>query len=165
MLFNMKKTGLRGFTLIELLVVFAILIVGSTAGMASFRRIADSKALDVSAAEVESLLNNARISAVTQTIPQPPIVCIFPKKWKMYSVRIISGNSYEMGIYCDGDRTTIKTGKLPTGVTFNVLPAPNNEIFFLTTTGTSPAAGTITLIGTVGQKQITIDTSGNITRL
>lgn len=150
--------------MVELLVVFVLIIVGSTAGIASFSRFGEAKKLDVSASEVESFLNNARINAVTQTIPQSPVVCISPKKWKMYSVEVISINTYEMNVYCDNDITILKTKKLPGGVTFSVLPVPDNEIFFLISTGTSPAGGMITLNGTGGTKQIIIDTAGNITK-
>ncbi len=161
----MRNEKYSGFTLIELMVVFAIIFVGSVAGIASFRSFGDAKKLDTSASEVESFLNNARINAVTQTIPSAPIVCIPPKKWVKYSVKIASADTYVMNVYCDNDISTLKTKKLPTGVTFAVLLPPNNEIFFLISTGTSPAGGMITLNGTGGSKQITIDTAGNITKL
>jgi len=152
----------RGFTLVELVVVLAILIVGSTAGMASFRRFGDSKILDTSAAEVESLLNNARISAVTQTFPQSPITCVHPLQG--YSIRITSINNYEMDAYCNGARSIIKTKRLPNGIAFGVA---TDEISFRVATGasTSPVVKTIILSGSGVQKQIIIDTAGNITRL
>lgn len=168
----MRNEKYRGFTLIELLVVFAILFIGSTAGIASFRRFGGAKALDTAAAEVESLLNSARISAVTQTFPRPPIVCNSPLQ--KYSVRITSNQAYEMRVCCNGVRSTInsKRFKLPTGVTFTV---NSDEIFFAAATGipTSPvctstlplpADKTIILTGTGGPKTIKIDTAGNITR-
>lgn len=154
----------RGFTLVELLVVMAIIFVGSTAGIASFRRFGEAKVLDTSAAEVESLLNNARINAVTQTYPPSSIACTSLQK---YSIRITHNitppDSYEMDVYCDGTRSTIpgKIRTLPAGVTF----AATDEFVFLVGSGTSPASGSITLNGTGGAKTITIDTAGNITKL
>lgn len=150
----------RGFTLIEILVVMAILLVGLTAGMASYSRFGEAKKLDTTAAEVESLLNNARINAVTQTYPPVSIAC---SSLQSYSIKIIAVNSYEMDVYCDGTGSTIpgKTKILPTGVTF----AATGEVVFLVGSGTSPAAKTITINGTGGSKTITIDLMGNITKL
>lgn len=164
--YRIAKLGLkRGFTLIELLVVFAILFIGSTLSIASFRRFGDARILDVAAAEVESFLNYARVNAVTQTIPEAS-VCTPPKKWRKYSVKILDTDTYEMDAYCDNDITIIKTKDLPSEVTFIVLPSPNNEISFQIGTGTlTPSAvRTITLNGAYGAKTISIDTAGNITK-
>lgn len=162
----MRKFSIKsGFTLVELLIVFAIIFVGSTAGIAGFRRFGEAKALDTSASEVESMLNSARINAVTQTIPVSP-VCILPKKWVKYSVKIVNTNTYQLNAYCDNDVTTLKTNKLPTGVTFTVPASPDNETFFQMGTGTlTPSIPkSVTLNGAVGPKQITIDIVGNITK-
>lgn len=158
-----------GFTMVEMLVVFAILVIGSTAGIASFKRFGEAKKLDVAASEVESSLNNARINAVTQTLPQSVVPCTEPLPPVppppvnlQYIVSITSATAYEMDVFYNGVCSRVKAGKLPTGVTFTLVP---NLIYFLTSTGTSPAGGSVTLNGAYGSKQIIIDTAGNITKL
>lgn len=158
----------KGFTLIELLLVMAIIFIGMSVGTTSFMRYSKSQDLTQASADVVSLLNNARINAVTQTLPQPIGACTpppppapLPPINLQYIVRITSPTAYEMNVYYNGVCSKVKTGKLPSGVTFTLVP---NEIYFLTATGTSPAGGAITLNGTYGSKQITIDVAGNITK-
>lgn len=167
----------KGFTLIELMVVFAIIFIGSTAGIATFSKFGEAKKLDSAAAEFESLLNNARINAVTQTSPPSPIACTDAQgftQMQKYGITITNNQTYEMGVCCNGVRSTInnKVFKLPAGVRFSV---NSDNIYFKVATGTSNTGvpvctsnssvlKTITLIGVSGSKWIRIDTAGNITK-
>lgn len=159
----------RGFTLIELLVVVGIIFVGSIAGIGGFRQYVASKKLDTAAAEVESLLNNARINSVTQTLPPSTILCTDGggySQMRGYSVSITSITTYEMRVNCNGSFITInsKKYKLPDQVTFEVA---SDEISFRAASGNSTSASdkTIRIIGPYGSKQIKIDPAGNITTL
>lgn len=151
----------KGFTLVEILVVFVILFVTSTAGIASFRRYDYAKRLDASVAEVESLLNNAKINAVTQTVPS---VCnqTNPQVSK-YSVRINAPDTYTLNVYCNPGTFSIKTKRLHSDVTFAA--APDNEIIFFAGSGSSQGSHTITFTGMYGIKSIVVDPAGNITGL
>lgn len=163
-----QMSNFKGFTLIELLVVMTIMFAGSVTGIVLFGWFVEAKALDTTASEVESLLNNARINAVTQTLPpSSDIACTDGQgysRMQKYSVRITSTTTYEMDVYCGGAPVPIdsKKFKLPDKVTFSVA---SDEVSFLAGRGISPAAKTITLNGTSGTKTITIDTAGNITKL
>lgn len=146
----------RGFTLIELMVVMAILLIGTSVGMASFMKYGKSQDLTQASADVASWLNNAKTNAVVQSFPPPCIQLL-----TMYSIKTNSAsNTYEMWVYCNGTSFLLKNQKLPSGVTFDV--GTSAEITFAAASGVS-SGGTIKVKNVSKTNTIIIDTVGNIT--
>lgn len=149
----------RGFTLVELLVVLAIFFIITTAGTITFSRYNTSQVLESSSKSIITFLNSAKVNAVTQTMPGS---CT--QNLQMYSVKIIDSLTYELWGYCNGTSSSLKTQKLPNTVSFDA--GTSGEITFNAGTGLSNGGSiklSIKLNGTYSTKNITIDTSGNIT--
>jgi hypothetical protein len=106
---------------------------------------------------VVSLLSNAKINAVTQSM-----LGSCTQQLLKYSVKVTSNRAYEMDVYCNSNSYPLKPQNLPNGVTFTTWP---NEVYFLAGSGTSQG-GAIIINGANGStKQIIIDAAGNITAL
>ncbi len=151
----MKKISTsRGFTLIEIVVICAIFFIVTTVGMVSFTQFTSSQTLQSSSQDIISILNTARINAVTQTMPG---ACT--QQLQRYSVKFIPPITYEMWAYCNGTGSVLKNQKLPDGVTFNT--GTSAEITFLVASGLS-SGGTINLKDASSTRSVQVDTAGNI---
>lgn len=150
----MGKVNLRGFTLVEMLIVCAIFFIATTAGAISFSRYNTAQTLDVTSKNIVSFLNNARVNAVTQTIPS---TCT---QLQMYKVTITPPSLYEMYATCGATDILIKKDMLPNGISFK--SGTSNQITFVIGNGISNS-GTVIIGDATMSKNISIDTMGNIT--
>ena len=92
-----------GFTLIEMLVVFSLLFIFSTVGIVSYVQFTNIQSLDASTAEFSTMLNTARMRAVSQVVPAVATICAgqtlhgyqvsFTPAWKDYEVDVLCGGS------------------------------------------------------------------------
>lgn len=157
----MKKNyslGDRGFTLIELLVVISIIFTVSVAGVMSFRNYNNSQILETGVLTLESVLNTARIRAVSRVLPDNNPTCLF----QGYEVKLTSSGSYETDALCGTTEVRIgsQTGTLPGELELSGdIAAP---IVFHVGDGTTNAR-TISITNDIKIKTISLDSTGNVT--
>ncbi len=146
---------MRGFTLIELIVVFAIFFIVTAVGMVSFNQYNTVQELESVSADIASLLNSARVNAVTQTMQN-----LCTQQLLRYSIKITPPSTYAMIVYCNGTSFSLKNNTLPASIIFDT--GTSSEISFLVASGLS-SGGTVKLKGASKTKLIQIDTAGNTT--
>jgi Tfp pilus assembly protein FimT len=150
---------LAGFTLIEMLVVFSLLFTFSTVGIASYVQFTNNQSLDASVGEFSTMLNTARVRAVSQVIPEAATSCA-GQTLQGYQISLMPwGKDYEIDILCGGNVVALNKQKLSNNICFN--SSSNTPVIFNVTDGTTKPS-TITINGVGKSKVIGIDNAGNV---
>jgi Tfp pilus assembly protein FimT len=148
-----------GFTLIEMLVVFSLLFTFSTVGIVSYVQFNNTQSLDTSTSEFTTMLNTARMRAVSQVVPAAATSCA-GQILKGYQVNLTpSWKDYEIDILCGGNVVTLDKQKLSNNICFN--SSSNGPVIFNVADGTTKPT-TITINGVDKSKIISVDNAGNV---
>ncbi|MCL4354300.1 prepilin-type N-terminal cleavage/methylation domain-containing protein [Patescibacteria group bacterium] len=149
-----------GFTLIELIISLTVIATLSIIGIAAFVNQSKVSALQSGAAEFYSVLNVAKSRAMSQV--KPDNLCI-GRTLEGYSVVIDSTTTFKLYVNCGGNEFLIKSGKLPTNITFASSPdTTSTNFFFGVLTNSVQGAGVVTVKGYGNSKVLNIDGAGNI---
>lgn len=161
-----------GFTLIELLFVFSVFGVLSTVGIASYVSYSRTQELNSSAFSVVTMLNFAKSRASSQVKPSQ----CNNQTLQGYKVSICGLSSspcdesgvYKLSVVCGGSEYILQTQLLDTRpqvkIAFSTDPTKTSSTSFLfkTLTGGVDGTGQITLTGYGREKNIQVDSLGNI---
>jgi len=156
-----------GFTLLELLVVFTIIGIISTVSIASFVSYSRGATLKQAELDVSSLLHDAKSRAQSQ---RKPVSCTGTLQGYRVDICGLSGsscqtpNTFTLSVVCTNATTLITTKQLPTNVSFISSSSSSSSFTFQTVTNGVIGAGSVILSGTDGQKAITVEQSGVISK-
>lgn len=160
----------KGFTIIELLVVFSVISIIAGIGFATFSSYSDSQKLSGSIKTLESSIDDAKNSALSNVKPKTTrggqvIACT--QSVNSYEINLCSdvsncsgsGYDYEVVLVCGNQRYAIKTGNFQSGVDFGSQdPEDCDSIIF------STLSGEVNLDPNIANCQISV-TNGNSTKI